>query len=634
MKKFLPNIKSILLGLVITLSFFVSAHVVLATDYTYSYPYTVITTTPPPPSPISVTLVSTEPNPIQWPAQSMTTLVWNIAGSPDYCLAADGFPTWSAYPSKPATNGIHQEVSSGLTPGTYLYKITCYKAPETPVSATAFVVVTDTTNTPAPTVTLTGSPNPINSGSSAMLSWNTTDATSCQASGGPWNGSKNVPSGSESTGALTGTTTYYLTCTGPGGNATAIETVYVTNTPPPLPVVTLRATPAIIDPGQSATLSWLVQNATNCQANGGPWSGSKSIPAGSESTGPLYSVTTYVLRCTNTQGSTSAYATVFMNGASLPVISFSASPTVVNSGASSMLSWSVQDATNCYANGGPWSGSKSVPTGSQSTGPLLNQTTYTLSCDNATGSVSASATVSIVGDDDTPVISYFQPYSCVSGGSGFGTSPKFAWESTDATSCTITRITPPIANQSVGISAQSSGGSLEFDGLYYFLTNLPVVGNSSSYRLQCVNGTKTATEYAAVNVCSPDFSLSANPILRSFVNGINPGTGNPGKIATYTVYVNPISGFNAPVGLSVSSFPNTMPASTSFTFSSNTVNFSGSSYETAVLTVGIDSTDFPLPVDAVVYSPITIQGIGGGFTRTVNVSADATGKKRPIYIER
>ena len=35
-----------------------------------------------------------------------------------------------------------------------------------------------------------------------------------------------------------------------------------------------------------------------------------------------------------------------------------------------------------------------------------------------------------------------------------------------------------------------------------------------------------------------------------------------------------------------------------------------------------------------VYTPIVVQGVGGGFTRTVTIGADATGKKRPVYIER
>ena len=62
--------------------------------------------------------------------------------------------------------------------------------------------------------------------SSATLSWTSTNATSCQASGA-WSGTKPL-SGSESTGNLTtGTYTYTLTCQGAGGTASDSVTVNV-----------------------------------------------------------------------------------------------------------------------------------------------------------------------------------------------------------------------------------------------------------------------------------------------------------------------------------------------------------------------------------------------------------------------
>jgi uncharacterized repeat protein (TIGR01451 family) len=83
---------------------------------------------------------------------------------------------------------------------------------------------------PLPTVDLkaNGSDGPITipSGSSAILSWTSANATSCVASGA-WSGTKGT-SGSESTGPLTsGPKTYVLTCTGPGGSATDSVTIYL-----------------------------------------------------------------------------------------------------------------------------------------------------------------------------------------------------------------------------------------------------------------------------------------------------------------------------------------------------------------------------------------------------------------------
>jgi mannan endo-1,4-beta-mannosidase len=72
---------------------------------------------------------------------------------------------------------------------------------------------------PAPTLELSASPGSISSGASSMLSWSATNATSCTASGG-WSGSMAM-SGSKSTGALSSTTTYTLSCSGASGTTPA-----------------------------------------------------------------------------------------------------------------------------------------------------------------------------------------------------------------------------------------------------------------------------------------------------------------------------------------------------------------------------------------------------------------------------
>ncbi len=79
---------------------------------------------------------------------------------------------------------------------------------------------------PAPTVTLTSNPASVASGSSATLSWSSTNATSCSASGS-WSGTK-ATSGSASTGALTAASTFTLLCSGAGGSASQSATVGVT----------------------------------------------------------------------------------------------------------------------------------------------------------------------------------------------------------------------------------------------------------------------------------------------------------------------------------------------------------------------------------------------------------------------
>jgi fibronectin type III domain protein len=61
------------------------------------------------------------------------------------------------------------------------------------------------------------------------LTWVSTNATACTASGG-WTGSL-ATSGAKSTGPLSASTTYTLSCTGAGGSATQSAAVTVTAAP-------------------------------------------------------------------------------------------------------------------------------------------------------------------------------------------------------------------------------------------------------------------------------------------------------------------------------------------------------------------------------------------------------------------
>jgi len=76
-----------------------------------------------------------------------------------------------------------------------------------------------------PAVQISALPPGVAVGGSSTLSWTSTDATACEASGG-WTGNR-LLSGSESTGPVTVDTSYWLSCSGPGGNALALTTVMI-----------------------------------------------------------------------------------------------------------------------------------------------------------------------------------------------------------------------------------------------------------------------------------------------------------------------------------------------------------------------------------------------------------------------
>ncbi|MBI5456356.1 lamin tail domain-containing protein [Candidatus Kaiserbacteria bacterium] len=99
-----------------------------------------------------------------------------------------------------------------------------------------------------PTLTFTADPAAIEEGESSTLAWDSTNATSCEASNG-WSGVKSVD-GSQSV-SPTDTTTYELTCSGPGGLITKSATVTVTDVPNP-PTLTLVKTVVNDNGGQAS----------------------------------------------------------------------------------------------------------------------------------------------------------------------------------------------------------------------------------------------------------------------------------------------------------------------------------------------------------------------------------------------
>ena len=78
---------------------------------------------------------------------------------------------------------------------------------------------------PPPTVSLNAADLLVDSGDSTTLTWSSTAATGCSASGG-WTGSKPT-TGNEVVGPLLANTSFTLTCSGAGGNAVIMITVSV-----------------------------------------------------------------------------------------------------------------------------------------------------------------------------------------------------------------------------------------------------------------------------------------------------------------------------------------------------------------------------------------------------------------------
>jgi hypothetical protein len=105
--------------------------------------------------------------------------------------------------------------------GAFTYTLTCNG-----VASSASVVVGIAPN-PIPTVSLTLVPASVPAGLPAMLTWSTTNATSCVASGA-WGGNQGLGGSVTVSQAIAGTYTYNLTCTSAGGVASGSVTLGVT----------------------------------------------------------------------------------------------------------------------------------------------------------------------------------------------------------------------------------------------------------------------------------------------------------------------------------------------------------------------------------------------------------------------
>jgi poly(3-hydroxybutyrate) depolymerase/chitodextrinase len=144
-----------------------------------------------------------------------------------------------------------------------------------------FAGTTTGSGTPAPTVSLSAAPPAITSGSSSTLTWSSTNATSCTASGA-WSGSK-ATAGSQSVSPTT-TSTYTLACTGSGGSANRSAAVTVTNPPP---ADTTPPTVSITAPANGTTVQGSSVNISVTAADNTGGSGLASISLTLDSNGIL-----------------------------------------------------------------------------------------------------------------------------------------------------------------------------------------------------------------------------------------------------------------------------------------------------------------------------------------------------------
>ena len=355
---------------------------------------TVVVSVAAPAEPPTITLSA---SPTDVPLNGHTSLEWTSNGATS-CVAVGG--PWTG------TKSTRGSESVGPLSSSTAFNLSCTGiGGTTSLSVTVNIVA-------APSVQLAANPASVSAGGTSQLTWSSTNATSCEASGG-WGGSRPT-SGSASIGPLATSTAYSLSCTGLSG--TTVESILVTvaGTAAP-PTLALSATPTSVAPGGQTSLEWTSSGATSCVAAGGPWAGAKPT-RGLETVGPLLSSAEFSLSCTGIGGSTTQLVTVSV--VAPPSVQFTASPASVSAGTQTSLTWASTGASACSASG-DWSGSKAA-SGSEQSAPLSANGTFELECSGTGGKTRASASVTV-----SPPSSLSGPSGVNSKSSGGGGAADF-----------------------------------------------------------------------------------------------------------------------------------------------------------------------------------------------------------------
>jgi hypothetical protein len=249
----------------------------------------------------------------------------------------------------------------------------------------------------------------------------------------------------------------------------------------------LTANPSTISPGQSSTLTWTTTDADDVYLDG--VSVSKS---GSKIVSPS-STTTYTLVAVDGNDRVSSSATVTVSGSGSSVVSanLTASPTAIQAGQSSTLSWTTGNAAYVYLDGVLVTNS-----GTKTVSPLTT-TTYNLEAINGTTRVTDTATVTVSTPTPPPPPPPAMPTASLTANPTSiqsGASSTLTWSTTNATSVTL------------------NGAAVALSGSQPYMPTM-----TTTYTLVASNSAGSATATATVTVTAPPppmptALLTANPM--------------------------------------------------------------------------------------------------------------------------
>lgn len=407
------------------------------------------------------------------------TVSWN-AEFADTCTASEA---WDG--SRPI-NGSEQ--FSYASPGTRTFTMSCDGAGESDTRSVTVEVIQ-----PDPVTLSLAAPDSAQTGESFTLSWTTTNADSCTASG-DWSGTKPTSGSDSFTFNQAGARTFTLVCEGEVESATRTETV---NVVAPEAVQLSLNGPSEVATGEPFNLTWTASNADNCTASG-DWSGAKPTSGSDSFTFNQAGARTFTLSCDGPGESATKSATVNVAAPPdpAPIISMQA-PATVETEEPFTLTYSTQNANSCTASGA-WSGTRATSGSPVFTLSTSGSRTFALSCTGPGGSTSESVTVNVIPGEAPPQLDLQASPSTIEPGQ----SATLAW----STNQTITACT---ASGDWAGSRAPTGST----------TVAPSEEGVFTYTMTCRNGSgETVTRSSSLTV-RDDPSVGQNPDSRNSADG-------------------------------------------------------------------------------------------------------------------
>ena len=298
-----------------------------------------------------------------------------------------------------------------------------------------FTTLPCSVNNPAPQITLSANPNPVQSGKNTTINLLTKNATRCSSS--DIGGREIGTGGNFEVGPITKNTTYEVTCqNGVGDFKTESIAITVSGLLAPR-IISFSASPSIVKKGEGSILAWKAEGVSSCSIEGILMKrlfGSE----GTVETGELIETKTYTIRCSSEEGvSTSRSIIVTVTNpisvSVTPVINtFSVTPNVIQGSGDVTVTWTSTNTNGCTV--APFTGSASSGTRTD----FVNATkTYTLVCYGINAQVieeSRTVTVTPLVVNQAPQIGDLRasPNPVIS-----GNQTTISWNTTNARECRL-----------------------------------------------------------------------------------------------------------------------------------------------------------------------------------------------------